>query len=223
MMRHPWLWTLALLAPLSVVPWIDMGLAGVFYDPVLELFPFRSHPVGEWVRKGMPVWLFGLAIATAVLWAASEVWRRPLLGVSRRIGAFILLSLALGPGVIVNLLLKDFWGRARPSHLVQFGGKSHYTSPLLPTDQCLDNCSFSSGHAALAFWVVSFALLVPPAWRGRAIAAALGFGFAVGMVRVAQGGHFLSDVAYSGAIVTAVACVLHRWLVAGSEGSSPKK
>lgn len=221
-MRRPWLWTLALLALLSLVPQIDITLAAWLYDPVREVFSFRSHPVGEWVRKSMPVWLFGLAILVAVLWAAGEALRRPLLGVTRRVGAFVLLSLALGPGLIVNLLLKENWGRARPSHLVQFGGKSHYTSPLLPSDQCLDNCSFSSGHAALAFWAVSFAVLAPPAWRGRAFAAALGFGFAVGLVRVAQGGHFLSDVAYSGAIVTAVACGLHRWLVAGSEGSGAK-
>jgi lipid A 4'-phosphatase len=170
----------------------------------------------------MPIWVFGLAIVVAALWAAVELLRRPLLGMTRRVGAYLLLSLALGPGLIVNVLLKDNWGRARPSHLVEFGGKSRYTSPLLPTDQCLDNCSFSSGHAALAFWLVSFALLAPPAWRGRAMAVALGFGLAVGLVRIAQGGHFLSDVAFSGAIVTAVALALHRALVRVSEGPAQK-
>ena len=35
---------------------------------------------------------------------------------------FILLFLALGPGLVVNLMLKDQLGRARPREVVDFGG-----------------------------------------------------------------------------------------------------
>ena len=109
---------------------------------------------------------------------------------------------------MVNTLLKDNWGRPRPSTIVEFSGPNHYVPPLLPSDQCPENCSFPSGHAALGFWLVAFAFLAPPRRRRPAMVAALVFGGLVGLVRIAQGGHFLSDVIFSGVIVVG----LTRWL-----------
>jgi lipid A 4'-phosphatase len=127
---------------------------------------------------------------------------------------YLLASLILGPGLIVNVLLKDHWGRARPLYISQGGGTAHFTPPLIVTDQCQSNCAFSSGHAALGYWLVSVALLAPPAWRGRAVAGALAFGTLIGFTRIAQGAHFLSDVVASGIIVVAVALVLRRRMLA---------
>jgi lipid A 4'-phosphatase len=215
--RHPWWWSLALLAPLVLFPQIDIGVSRLFFDPIHNVFAFRTHPLGEFVRKGLPIGLFGLAGLVVVLWAAGEVRRRPLLGVTRRIAAFVVLSLVIGPGLIVNFVFKDHWGRPRPSTIAEFNGPLHYAPPGLPTAQCPSNCSFPSGHAALGFWTVAFALLVPRRHRRPAMAAALAFGALVGLVRIAQGGHFLSDVAFSGVIVTAITYCLHKWLVAPGE------
>ncbi|MBY0431541.1 MAG: phosphatase PAP2 family protein, partial [Rhodospirillales bacterium] len=163
--------------------------------------------------KSVPPVLFALALAVAALGAAAWWMRRTLLGVTPRIAAYVLGSLLIGPGLIVNVLLKDHWGRARPSQIVDFGGGARFSPALWLSDQCTDNCSFASGHGALGFWVLCFALLAPPRWRGWAVAAALAFGTAMSVTRIAQGGHFLSDVAFSGAITVAVIVVLHRWLV----------
>jgi lipid A 4'-phosphatase len=114
--------------------------------------------------------------------------------------------------LIVNLLLKDHWGRPRPSTLVEFGGSNHYVPPFIISDQCERNCSFSSGHGALGFWLVALALLAPARWTKPAIMIALLLGSVVGYIRIAQGGHFLSDVVVS-ALVTIVSSVwLHRIL-----------
>ncbi|TPW01688.1 MAG: superfamily protein, partial [bacterium] len=121
------------------------------------------------------------------------------------------------PGLIVNLILKDHWGRPRPSTIAEFFGPNHYVPPFLISDQCLDNCSFPSGHAALGFWLVAFALLTPPVRRRRALWAALVFGAMVGLVRIAQGGHFLSDVLVSGMIVVGLTCWLHGRMVPGGD------
>jgi lipid A 4'-phosphatase len=220
--RHPWLWSLALLVPLVAFPRIDITVAGWFYDAGRDVFPARSAPLFEWFRKSMPVYLFAIAALVAVAALAGELLKRPLLGVSRRIAAFLLLSLALGPGVVVNLILKDNWGRPRPSELVEFGGRNTYVRPLMISDQCDANCSFSSGHGALGFWPVALALLAPPAWRPLAISAALLFGVVVGFVRIAQGGHFLSDVAFSAAITIGLIGWLHQRLIAGSSKNHRK-
>jgi hypothetical protein len=40
----------------------------------------------------------------------------------RMYGLFILLSVILGPGLLVNLVFKDHWGRPRPRQVVALGG-----------------------------------------------------------------------------------------------------
>jgi lipid A 4'-phosphatase len=214
--RHPWRWALALFLPVVLFPQIELGLSGLFFDPVRKIFLLRSHPLGEFVRKILPGILFVLAAAAAVAGGLAAWRKRPLLGMDGRRAIFLAASLGLGPGLVVNVLLKDFWGRPRPSTIAEFSGPFHYVRALIPSDQCLDNCSFPSGHAALGFWMVAFALLAPPARRRPAVVAAVVFGALVGLVRIAQGGHFLSDVIASGIIVTALCIGLHRLIIVQS-------
>jgi len=222
MENHPWRWTLVLVLPLIFIPQIDLGISGHFYDKARDVFPARSSPMYEWVRKVMPYFMFAGAGYVAVLWVAGEVMKQVFLGVTRRVAAYLLLSLALGPGLIVNVLLKENWGRPRPSTIRDFGGDNYYVPPLVLSDQCAGNCSFSSGHGALGFWPVAVALLAPSAWRGYAIAAALVFGAMVGFVRIAQGGHFFSDTVFSAVIVISVNLWLYRRLIAATEQSHGK-
>ena len=208
MERHPWVWTAAALAPLLLFPRIDIATSALFFEPDRHIFVLRSHPLGEFVRKTLPIILFALAAVVAMLGVAAR-WRgHAIAGLTPRTAVFVLAALALGPGLVVNTLLKDNWGRPRPSTIVEFSGPNHYVTPLLPSDQCPENCSFPSGHAALGFWLVAFAFLAPPRRRRPAMVAALVFGGLVGLVRIAQGGHFLSDVIFSGVIVVG----LTRWL-----------
>lgn len=206
-----------MLVPLVLFPQIDISLSGLFFEPERRIFILRSHPLGDFVRKILPILLFILAGATAVAGGVAAWRRNPVMGISGRSALFVVAALALGPGLIVNLILKDHWGRPRPSTIAEFFGPNHYVPPFLISDQCLDNCSFPSGHAALGFWLVAFALLTPPVWRRPALWAALVFGAMVGLVRIAQGGHFLSDVLVSGMIVVGLTCWLHGRMVPGGD------
>jgi membrane-associated phospholipid phosphatase len=145
------------------------------------------------------------------------LWR-----LDRKALIFVVAATALGPGVIANTVLKDHWGRARPSQVPEFGGARQYTAAPLPAAQCERNCAFVSGHAALGFSLVSFAFLLPFGWRRKtAVAAALGFGALVGLARIAAGGHFLSDVVYAGLIVFATSWLLYQWIVVRDAFASP--
>lgn len=50
----------------------------------------------------------------------------------RRHSLFLLLLLALGPGLLVNVILKNHLGRPRPQELIEFGGKQQFTQTGYP-------------------------------------------------------------------------------------------
>lgn len=214
--RHPLWWGLGLMVPLALFPQIDITVSSWFFDPAYGGsggFPARVAPFHEWIRRSMPAYLFAVPAAIALLWLAGEIRRRPLLRVNRRVAAYVLLSLALGPGLVVNVVLKDNWGRPRPSTIQEFGGANTYVRPMVPSKQCDDNCSFASGHGALGFWPVALALLARGRWRRPALAAALAFGATVGYVRIAQGGHFLSDVVAAALITMGISHALYKGFI----------
>lgn len=130
---------------------------------------------------------------------------------STRAVLFLLATLALGPGLVVNTVFKDQWGRARPRDVVRFGGDRSFTPAFVISDECDRNCSFVSGHVAVPFALAALGFV----WRRRRWAiwgGAVLFGGAVGLARIAQGAHFLSDVIFSGVFVLFVVYVLARYV-----------
>ena len=197
---------------LLLVPQIDLSVSGWFYQPHRGFVLHDWAPVA-FIYHAVPwiTWAVILILAVAAAWLF--LMERPLWRFDRKALLFVILSVALGPGLLANTLLKDHWGRARPTQIEAFGGSSHFTPAPLPAAECPRNCSFVSGHAALGFSLVAFAFLLPAGTaRRRVIAAALGFGGLVGLVRVAQGGHFLSDVVWAGLLVFGTTAILH-WLI----------
>lgn len=210
---HPFLWSAMLFFPLLAVPQIDLTVSGWFFDPVAGNFPARHMDFPEWVRRSGPRWLF-LALTPLVLaWLAGLIRHRVYWRMSNRAMLFLVSSLALGPGLVVNLIFKENWGRPRPSTLDVFGGGNTYVPPLVMSDQCVSNCSFSSGHGALGFWLLAPALLAPPSWHRITVPLALLAGVVVGLCRIAQGAHFLSDTVFSALVVIGITVSLYQWLL----------
>jgi len=201
------------LGALVVFPGIDLTVSGWFFAD--GRFFLRHHGLFEFVRAATPPVTLGVALFVAMLGGAGAALRETFFGLSVRRTLYLLATLAVGPGLLANSLFKDHWGRARPSTLALFGGDKTFTPALVLSDQCGSNCSFVSGHAALAFWGVAFAMLAPVPWRRWAVAAAVGYGFFVGFVRVAQGAHFFSDVVFAAALVVGVVFVLRRLDIEG--------
>lgn len=130
---------------------------------------------------------------------------------------FVVLALAIGPGLLVNAVLKEHWGRARPVAVAEFGGDKMFTPALVIADQCRGNCSFVSGDASAAFATLALALL---ARRRRVLwtGAALAFGCAASAQRVMNGSHFLSDVVFAALITVATVLLCYRWIIEGRAG-----
>ncbi len=195
-------------------PGIDLAFSALFHRPGEGFFLRYTIPVYG-LYKAVPLITYGTILGVIGGFAALLSPRLARWRINPHIAAYLLLSLALGPGLIANTVLKDNMGRARPSQISEFGGKAAFTPALIPADQCKRNCSFVSGHATLGFFVVSFAFLVGRRRdRHWAIAGALALGAVIGLGRIIQGAHFLSDVVFSGLLAYGVAWALHRWLVA---------
>lgn len=116
---------------------------------------------------------------------------------------FLLLLLAIGPGLLVNLALKDHLGRARPREIHEFGGQYPFTQ-IWRHGTAGKNSSFPSGHAAVAFYLMAPWFVLRGRKRIQAscwLAGGLTYGCLVGTARILQGGHFLLDVFWAGGLV----------------------
>ena len=197
-----------------IFPAIDLWAAGLFYHPGSGFFLSQWLPVRA-IYFGVPYLTDAIVAGVPAVYLVSLLRGRPLWRIDGRAAAFLLLALALGPGLVVNTVLKDHWGRARPAQVTEFGGKAEFTPAPLPAEQCGHNCSFPAGHPAMGFYLISFALLIPERRRRHAAeAGAVALGAVFGLARMAQGGHFLSDVVFSGFIVGGLCWLLHRLIVA---------
>jgi lipid A 4'-phosphatase len=209
-----WLALVAAAAALFLLfPGIDLWTSGLFWRPGQGFF-LQDNPAVRAIYLGVPYLTHAIVVFVllAFLWWLAR--RRPLLGLGRRKMAFLVLALALGPGLVVNVVLKDHWGRARPSQVTEFGGEKRFTPAPLPADQCRRNCSFAGGHAAMGFYLLAFAFLVRDRRRRRiAVAASVAAGALIGLARISQGGHFLSDIVFAGLLVWGVTWLLHLWIV----------
>lgn len=128
---------------------------------------------------------------------------------------FLILSLAIGPGLLVNLTLKNYWGRPRPVEVKQFGGMWDY-QPVLQKGVGGRGKSFSSGHASAGYYFFVFYFIFRRKKRAAAFLAltmAIVYGTLLGILRMSMGGHFLSDVLWSAFIVFFSSLALYHFIL----------
>lgn len=199
----------------GIEPQLDLDLTGLFYDASGGRFWGANYPPLEHIRD-LAGLIVTLLVAPAIVAVAGKIIlpRRPML-IPGRAAVLLIVTLALGPGLVTNLILKNHWGRPRPVDIAMFGGDLHFVPWWDPRGACEGNCSFVAGEPSGAFWTLAPAALAPPAWRATAYAAALAFGAGIGLVRMVAGGHFFTDVVFSAfftfLIIWLVHGLLYRW------------
>jgi lipid A 4'-phosphatase len=202
----------------ALYPEIELRIARPFYEIVdasHNVFALRIDPP-LMLARDIGLWIGILLIlpAVAALVIKLILPRRKLL-VSGRAILFLISTLVLGPGLLVNVVLKDHWGRPRPIEVTQFGGTEYFVSWWDPRGECDKNCSFVSGDVAGAMWTFAPAALAPPQWRALAYGASLALGIGMAAIRVSQGGHFVSDTVFAGVftflIIWIVYGLIYRW------------
>ncbi len=182
-------------------------------DITLEHY-FYSHEKG-WMLQYQPFWdliyrfgifpgyflAFGGLIMISVSYWNSKYIR------FRKISLLLVFTIIVGPGILVNLVLKDHTGRPRPREITEFGGTENYIC-ICEKAKTNEGKSFPCGHCSMGFY-----LAIPYLFyrnRKKALAYAflitgISYGILIGIARMMAGGHFASDVVWAGALTWGVA------------------
>ncbi|MEW6516190.1 MAG: phosphatase PAP2 family protein [candidate division FCPU426 bacterium] len=206
---HPEVWGgLAILLALSL-PFLfsnaDLTLAGLFYHDGWSLGdrqPWAAlYTYGTWP---------GLALSAVALVVFFGSWIWPRWQPKRRAAALVVLTLLIAPGLLINALGKDFWGRPRPRDVQAFQGNQAFHRFVHPAGPGQGE-SFPCGHASVGFLFASLYFVSRRrTLRWGALGLGLGYGSLMGLARMAQGAHFASDVLWSGGVTYLTAAVLHH-------------
>ncbi len=199
-------------------PQIDLHVAGMFFrektnmisdEPVVFGFFLRENPIFVFLHESVRYVTITTAVFLFAMLGLNYAKKKDFFGLTKKKIAYIILCLAIGPGLVVNAIFKDNWGRARPHQTENFGGTKEFSPPFIMTDQCERNCSFTSGDPSVGFFFFAFAFALPDR-RKQFAALAMTLGAVYGITRVVQGAHFFSDVIFSGIFVYGICYLLYK-------------
>jgi membrane-associated phospholipid phosphatase len=129
-------------------------------------------------------------------WKESLIkWRKP--------AFFMLFVMVMGPGVLVNGIFKEHWGRPRPRDIQQFNGPDKFVKVWV-YNKTTNGKSFPSGHASMGFYVsIPFLFLRKRYKKWAWVFFILGtiLGGLLGFARMSAGGHFTGDVIWAAGFV----------------------
>jgi len=202
---YMWVSFLILSIIFIAFPQIDIFTSGEFYDG--DSFYLKGTLFERVFYKSVPVLLIAFTLTTLLIYFYNKIKKQTILNINGKVVFYILLVLAVAPGLIVNTTLKENWGRARPAEIKEFGGNKSFTPAFILSDQ--HGHSFSSGHTSAAFAFVGFALLATKR-RTFWMSLAISYGVLVSFARLIAGGHFFSDIMTSFFIVWIVTHMLYR-------------
>jgi lipid A 4'-phosphatase len=186
------------------VPDIDLACARLFYLGNHHFIGYETDLV-PLIRLAFNIFFYAICAITVAGLVMAARNSEPWLDLSFGRWLFVALCLITGPLVVANLGFKDHWGRARPRDVIEFDGSKAFSAPFPPSTQCDYNCSFVSGEASSIFIVLFAAALLFKSRSRNFVASGIVLGGLAGMMRMAQGGHFLSDVIFAGVLMAATA------------------
>lgn len=213
-------WLLPIIAMILIAPFtpaMDLAISHYFYSPdtgfgtnPFYTFLFNYGPIPAQITAG----LAAIVLIISFFSIKFKTWRRP--------AACLVLTMAIGAGLIVHAILKDHWGRPRPKQITEFGGTQMFRPFYHPNifNQPEPSKSFSCGHCSMGFYFFALALV------GRrlhnktlflsALTIAIVLGSLLSLTRIAQGGHFFSDTLATALVMWLTAYACDRWLYSPS-------
>ncbi len=197
-----------------LIPTVILAVATV----LLRIFPWDMQierhfylPGSGWILRDSILWgifyhfgnLPALLLSLAAVFMLAYSYQKLGMIQYRKIALFLIMLMIIGPGLIVNVIFKDHWGRPRPREIVEFGGKSQYEK-VLSIDKSSYGKSFPSGHAAMGFYLFAPFFVIRrkyPLLATLFLVLGISMGSIMGFARIVQGGHFASDIFWSGGLV----------------------
>ncbi len=181
---------------------LDMFLSGLFYYGESQFF-LQSHHLFSIIFRDILLPFLVLYIFVLPVIGSFVPLQKIYFGYKFNLKEIIfiwitgLISLIL----VVNVFLKNMWGRARPNDILQFGGNDMFAPWYKFSNSCVSNCSFVSGDASVGFALIVFYFITK---KNIYIYLSVLFGVGLGFIRIIAGGHFLSDIVFSQIVVTGI-------------------
>jgi len=190
---------------------LDLKISGQFFRPDVGWYLKDAQPWRFLYDYGTIPGLL-LSIGSLIVFFAGffkeryRKWQRYML--------LILLTSILGGGIIVNSVLKPYWGRPRPGQIKEFGGLWDYRHPYQPGTPGKGQ-AFPCGHCTMGFLFTSLFFLRRESRTIAYLGGTFGllYGSALGAARIVQGGHYPSDVIWSLGIIFSVATILYYFVL----------
>lgn len=202
------------------------------HDSGPDFWPHENDALWRFFYHAAPILvgvlgLSGLAMAFAGVVNERWLYLRPM-------GLYLLLTVAMGPGLFVNAIGKEYAGRPRPRQVFEVrpqlsqaeyeaarqkriadGTEVPYLAPFQFGKPGAGK-SFPCGHCSVGFSFAALWLLVrrKNLWLGRAaLTGGLGLGMVMGVGRMAAGAHFFSDVLWAGLMTMLAAGISYYYIM----------
>ena len=183
----------------TVGPYLDVYISSLFFNEDKKFLIQSYYPISILFRKILLplllIYIFFLPLVLRFLplekiyfgykFSMSEIF-------------YIWISGMVTMLLVVNVVLKNMWGRARPNDVSFFSGFQDFTPWYKITNSCASNCSFVSGDSSVGFLLVVFYFITKKSvylYLGLILGSVLGF------IRIIAGGHFFSDIIFSQIVV----------------------
>lgn len=184
-----------LLAPFST--FLDLEISRLFYKTQMShdkfshalffkyIFKYGTYPAWFIFISSCIVYFMSFSIRSYVQW--------------RFYALYMTLAFIIGPGILINGLFKEYWGRPRPVQIKEFNGDQEFRPFYLPHfSNPNPSKSFPSGHASMGFYLMGPLFFEPKVLSGGKrkimLLLFLSLSAALCLTRIAQGGHFFSDI-----------------------------
>lgn len=202
--RPPVLLPVLITLLLTLLAWltrIDLMAANLFFNETTGVWLFKKELLVKMVYEISPIPAF-IIFAVSVVVALVSIWKKTWRRWTRQALCWILV-MVLGPGLVVNTIFKDWYGRPRPKQIVEYGGKMEFC-PVWVVGEPGEAKSFPCGHASIGFYFMAGYFCW---WRRnrriarRWLSTGLAAGVIVGLARMASGAHWFSDVVWAGTFI----------------------
>jgi membrane-associated PAP2 superfamily phosphatase len=190
---------------------LDLSIEALFYHPVDGWLWRHTQPWETLYRWGT---IPGLLLTIGSLGALSFGLATRRWATYQRGLLIISLTAILGAGLLINGVLKPYWGRPRPREVQTFAGEWTYRAPHQRGTPGQGE-SFPCGHCTMGYLFVTLFFLRRQAPRLAVVGGSFGllYGTLMGIARMVQGAHFPTDVLWSLGLIWLTAAVLHYFLL----------
>ena len=198
-MTHYYFKYFLLIISISIIffifPTIDITVSGVFYKGGGSFFANSFDWNVYLLRKIILPFIASVIVLVPVIGIPYCLFtKKNFLTLTLNNLSYLFLSSLLSLGIVVNVILKNLWGRVRPNDTIIFGGDQPFSIPWLKVSYCDHNCSFVSGDVSAYTLLLALILVFSkPQFNKFAYLLII----LIGITRIMEGGHFFSDVIMS--------------------------